>query len=606
MDERFLPHKVIREDRPDGTVLLSSGYPLGPVARNTGEWQRRWAAEAPSRAFLAERSGPGWRTMAYGEALEMTQAIAAALLDRGMGAETPILILSGNGVDHGLLMLAAHYAGVPVVPIAEQYSLIPAARGRLTHVAGLTRPAMVFAADGAAFGDALADPRLDGVEVVVSANPPAGATPFSDLLRGGAADAEAANARVGPETLAKILMTSGSTSDPKGVITTQGMLTTNQTQVGDSFPFVRARPPEIIDWLPWNHCFGGSHNFNLILANGGTLWIDDGKPMKGPLFDRTMENHRLADCTMSFNVPVGHAQMLEVLRADAVLRRRFFDGMDMIFYAGAALPQAIWDGFEELAEAEGGPRPLITSAWGLTETAPSAIEAYEPMPRAGIVGAPLGGLSLKMVPDPDDPGRYEVRIKGPSITPGYYRDPAKTVEAFDEEGYFRSGDAMRFEDPVRAEAGLIFDGRMGEDFKLTTGVWVRAANLRLEALAALAPLAADLVVAGHGRDEVGLLIVPAARAEAELNGAPDGRGALTGPLAEEIARRLAPLADAQRGSSLRIARALVLAEPPSVGDGEITAKGNLNNKKMLARRAALVDRLYDDGDGAVLRIGANG
>lgn len=600
MDDRFLPHKVMREDRADGAILLSSGYPLGPVARSTGEWQRAWAAEAPSRTFLAERSGAGWRKLAYGEALEATRAVAAVLLDRGMGAETPILILSGNGVDHGLLMLGAQYAGVPIVPIAEQYSLIPEARGRLAYIADLVNPAMVFAADGAAFGDALADPCLAAAEKVTAANHPDGATRFADLLKGGASDADAANAKVGPETLAKILMTSGSTSDPKGVITTQGMLTTNQTQVGDSFPFVRARPPEIIDWLPWNHCFGGSHNFNLILANGGTLWIDDGKPMKGPLFDRTVENHRLADCTMSFNVPVGHGQMLEVLRDDAELRRRFFDGMDMIFYAGAALPQAIWDGFEELADAEGGRRPLITSAWGLTETAPSAIEAYEPMPRAGIVGAPLGGLSVKMVPDPDDQGRYEVRIKGPSITPGYYRDPAKTAAAFDDEGYFLTGDAMRFEDPARAEAGLVFDGRMGEDFKLTTGVWVRAANLRLEALAALAPLAADLVVAGHGREEVGLLIVPSPAAG--LAAEPDGAGALTGRLVEEIAKRLAPLAGPERGSSLRIARALVMAEPPSVGEGEITAKGNLNNKKMLARRGALVDRLFDE---AAHRIAAD-
>lgn len=597
----LLPHKVIREARTDGTILLRSAYALGPVARTTGDWLRRWAGEAPGRVFLAERHGAGWREETYGETLEKVRAIGSALLARGLGADTPILILSGNGVDHGLLALGAQYVGVPVVPVAEQYSLVHGAHHRLLQVTELVKPRMVYAADSGLYAEALALDALRGVEAVASRPGAARVTAFADLLRGGAADAEAAQAGVGLDTVGKILMTSGSTSSPKGVLTTQRMMCVNQTQIADALPFLRDRPPRLLDWLPWNHVFGGSHNFNMMLANGGSLYIDDGKPVKG-LFARTVENLGMVTGTLAFNVPVGFSMLLSALRADPALCRRFFADLDLIFYAGASLPAEVWAGLEALARQVTGRVPLMTSSWGLTETAPAAVMQHEGPGGAGIVGVPLPGVEVKLMPGED--GRHEVRLKGPSVMPGYYNDPEKTAAAFDAEGFFITGDAMRFVDPARPEKGLRFDGRISEDFKLLTGTWVRAAALRLDMLACLAPLATDLVIAGQDRDEIGVLVFPDAEelGREGFDVVRDGGALRSGALGAEIARRLGERDRHGLGSATRVARALVLADPPSIAAGEITAKGNLNFRAVLARRADLVARLYDDADPAVIRI----
>lgn len=594
-ERRYLPHRVRREDRDDGAVILRSGHPMGPVDPTVGTWLDRWAEARAETVFLAERSGPGWRALSYAQTREAVRSIAAALLERGLGPDSPIVIISGNSVDHGLLILAAHYIGVPVVPLAEQYALIPAAHAQLRHCVGLVRPRVVFADDGARYGAALGLDVFDGMEKIVSANPDPGMTEFASLLHAhDPAGVDAAAAGVGPDTVAKYLMTSGSTAHPKGVITTHGMMCANQTMIADALTFLRDRPPVILDWLPWNHVFGGSHNFNMMLANGGSLYIDNGKPVKG-LVERTIENLRLQTGTMAFNVPLGFAMVRDALKTDAGLRQRYFEDLDMIFYAGASLPQDVWADLAEMAREVRGDVPLMTSSWGMTETAPACLIVHEPTTRSGIIGVPMTGVDIKLIPEAD--GRYDLRVRGPNVTPGYFEDPAKTAELFDNEGFLISGDAVKFVDPDRPELGLVFDGRMSEDFKLISGTWVRAANLRLELLPLLGGLASDVVVCGADRAEIGLMIFPTpeAREMAEESDGTLWSEALAGALHARLAKR------GEQGSASRVARVLVLAEPPSMGEGEITAKGNLNFRKILSRRADLLDRLYDESNMQVIR-----
>ncbi len=592
------PHAVTREDRSDGSILLTADTPLGDVARSSGVWLDHWAQTTPDAVFLAERSGAGWRKESYASAQQKARAIAGWFLGQGMGADTPVLILSGNGIDHALLTLGAHYVGVPTVPVAEQYTLIPAAHGRLDYVVNLIKPVRVFAADGATFAAGLA---RAGCPAIASTPADTGATPFAELLAHSDAGVDAAFAKVGPDTVAKILLTSGSTSDPKGVLTTQAMMTTNQTQLAQGLPFLRQRPPVIVDWLPWNHVFGGSHNFNMVLSGGGSLYIDDGKPLPA-LFGRTLENLAMVPGTVSFNVPVGFAQLLTALRNAAALREIYFRDLDMIFYAGASLPQETWVGLEELAAQTGRRVPLITSSWGLTETAPAALLQQVPTKGAGIIGVPLPGVTVKLVPDADM--RCDVRVSGPSIMRSYLNNPTKTAEAFDEEGFFITGDAMRFVDAGAPNLGLRFDGRISEDFKLMTGTWVQAANLRLEMLGLLAPYVADIIVTGQGRDQIGVLILPnrAAIDKAGMALDTDDGACICTTLADILRDRLRDKAAKATGSATRVTRALILSEPPDMGEGEVTAKGNINFAKLLARRSALVDRLYDDADLATIAI----
>ncbi len=598
----FRKHSVERENRADGTILLRSTYGLSPAVERTGDWLHQWAQSAPGRVFLAERSGAGWREEDYGSVLEKVRAVGASLLARGMGGETPILIMSGNGVDHGILALAAQYVGVPVVPVAEQYSLVHGAHGRLREVIGLIRPKMAYVVDAEQFGEALGLDALASVEIVASRPGSRNVTAFADLLKGdGSVDVDAAFARVTPDTVGKILMTSGSTSSPKGVLTTHRMMCVNQAQLADALPFLRERPPVIVDWLPWNHVFGGSHNFNMMLANGGSLYVDDGKPVKG-LFERTLENLALKTGTLAFNVPLGFGMLLSALEKDQGLRQRFFEDLDLIFYAGASLPQEVWSGFERMAVEVKGEIPLMTSSWGLTETAPSAMMQQEPAPRSGIVGVPVNGVTVKLIPDEDM--RCEVRVKGPNIMPGYFNDPEKTKAAFDEEGYFITGDAMVFLDPEDPNKGMRFDGRISEDFKLQSGTWVRAAQLKLDMLSRLAPLAADLVITGADRKQIGVMIFPnLAELASEGFELEENSGAYSCRLLQgELHRRLSERAREISGSSTLVSRAIVLSEPPSMPEGEMTAKGNLNIRKVLSRRSALLERLYDDTDPCVVKL----
>lgn len=593
------PHAVDMV-RSGTDLILTSQIPLGDVVDRTADWLHHWAEKTPDNIFLSERSGSGWRELTFKEVLRAVRAIATSLGTRKMGQDTSIVILSGNSVNHALLSLGAQYAGVPTVPLAEQYSIIPEAHGRLIYVLNKVRPRMAFTDDAGLYAAALALPELGGVEIVATKTEgaPGPVTAFSELLEPDAnQNADALLAATGPDTVAKILFTSGSSSDPKGVLTTQRMMCANQAQIASVLPFLKERPPRICDWLPWNHVFGGSHNVNMMLANGGTVVVDDGKPTKKH-FAQTVRSIIERPGTLAFNVPVGFAMLVQEMETNLALRQAYFGDLDMIFYAGASLPQDLWGRLEDMAMEVRGRLPLMMSSWGMTETAPATLMVHEPIGRSGVVGVPLPGTEIKLTPD--DEMRCELRVKGPNIMAGYFDDAQKTTEAFDEDGFLITGDALRFVDATDANRGLAFDGRVSEDFKLLTGTWVQAGKLRLDALDGLRGVVQDVMICGHDRNSIGLFIFP--RPD-QLEDSTVSEGAVINPaLHSQIADRLSEMAKSATGSAKRISRAIVLAEPPSLKDSEITDKGSLNPRKIMTRRADLLERLYDNDDPAVIRV----
>lgn len=595
----LVPHAVNIERRAQD-LLMTSPTACDPVVSNAGVWLDKWADEAPSRVFLAERSNEGWREMGYAEVRDAVHAIASSLVARGMDGSTPIVIMSGNSIDHALLSLAAQYVGIPTVPLAEQYSLITEAHERLVYVLNKIKPAMAFVDNASRYGAAISRPELAGVEIIASRTEgaPGAVTPFNELLRGDAGiDLASVHAKVGPDTLAKVLFTSGSSSEPKGVLTTQRMMCTNQAQMASVLPFLKERPPRIMDWLPWNHVFGGSHNTLMMLAHGGSLYIDNGKPTSSG-FPLTVENIIEKPGTLSFNVPVGFAMLVQEMETNMALRNAYFRDLDMLFYAGASLPQDVWTRLEEMAIEVRGRLPLMISSWGMTETAPATIMVYEPIGRSGVIGLPLPDTEIKLIPDEDM--RCELRVKGPNVMSGYWGDEEKTKAAFDEEGFLITGDAVRFVDVEDPERGLVFDGRVSEDFKLLTGTWVQAGRLRLEVLEQLRGVVQDVVICGHDRGEIGLFVFPKPD---QVHGPTTSKGAVIDPdLQVAIELRLRAMARASSGSAKRIARAIILAEPPSLKDGEITDKGSLNVRKIITRRADILERLYDNQDPALIRV----
>jgi len=579
--------------RPDGSMLVRAEGALEPYPDKLTLCLERWAAEAPDRVFLMQRAPDGgWREVTYARALDTVRRLAQALIDRGLTRERGVAILSGNDVEHALLGLAAQYAGVPYAPVSTAYSLVSTDFGKLRHVLGLATSGLVFAADGERYGPALRAAVPEGVEVVVTRG--GGGTAFADLAATEPTPAvDAAHAAVGPDTVAKLLFTSGSTGMPKGVINTQRMLCANQQMLRQVFAFLADEPPVLVDWLPWNHTFGGNHNFNMVLYNGGTYVIDEGRPVADGVLP-TVANLREIAPTMYLNVPKGYEALVPHLRAEPELRKRFFSRLKALFYAGAGLSPFIWDSLEELAVEACGQRVVFVTSLGSTETAPAALICNRRVEQPGVVGIPAPGVEVKLVPTAE---KLELRLRGPNIMPGYWRQDDLTAKAFDEEGFYRMGDALRFVDPEKPELGFLFDGRISEDFKLATGTWVSVSTLRGAVLRHFAPLVSDVVIAGHDRDDVAMLIVPDVPACRDF--CPDF--ARTLPDAEvlrrpEVRERFQALLDEfarmGTGSSNRVERAVVLEDRPSLDAGEITDKGSLNQRAVLTRRAALVEALY--------------
>ena len=584
------PDISTRSDRA-GAVLLRSAVPLGRYPATVLHSLRAWASSAPDHLLVAER-GPdgGWRGCTYGKAAAAAEAIGQALLERGLGPARPLLILSGNSVGHLLMTLGAMTAGIPVAPASAAYSLQSRDHARIGAIAELIQPGAVFAEDAQQFGPAL--DAIGDVPAIVAAGTRAGASQFDDLRHTTPGPAvQEGFAGLKPDTVVKILFTSGSTGAPKGVLNTHQMLAANQQMMRQVWPFLAAERPVIVDWLPWSHTFGGNHNLNMILTTGGTLYVDAGRPAPA-LFPQTIANLSDVPPTMYFNVPAGYAQLVPALEAYPEFAGRFFSRLQLMFNAAAALPGGLRDRLAELALHTVGRAVPVTGSWGATETGPAVTTAHFDFSDARCIGVPLPGTEVKLVPAE---GAYEIRVRGPQVTPGYYGRPDLTADAFDEDGFYRTGDAVACAEPADPNAGLVFCGRIAEDFKLSTGTFVRVGAVRAALLSAM-PILSDAVLAGENHDQVcALAWLNAAEARALLGEqpAPSGDLIVHDKLRALLAEALA-VHNEGSGSAGRIERMLILAQPADLDAGEITDKGYVNQRTILARRAALVDLLYAD------------
>ncbi|MDN7179507.1 feruloyl-CoA synthase [Caballeronia sp. SEWSISQ10-4 2] len=584
----------------NGSLRVRSTTPLGPYPDRVIDRLFEHAAEAPERTLVARRSPDGqWQHVTYAQGAAAARSIGEALLARGLSAERPVAILSGNSLQHALVALGCMCAGVPYVPVSPAYSLLDKSYAKLRHILSMLTPGLVFVDDGARFAAALREAVPADVEAVVGKTPPADrtSTSFDQLVATMPTDVvERARAATGPDTIVKFLCTSGSTKMPKAVINTNRMWSSNLVMETAAWPFLAEEPPVFVDWLPWHHTFGGNQNFGLTLFHGGSLYIDDGKPTTDGMAV-TLANLREISPTVYFNVPKGWEEIARALERDAGLRATFYHRLRMQFYAGAALEQPVWDRLHASAVAHCGERIVMNTGLGMTETAPSALMIVETEVMAGQIGVPLPGMELKLVPVGDGQSRkLEVRYRGPNVTPGYWRAPEQSTEAFDEDGFFCSGDAVRWLDPKDHDRGFVFDGRVAEDFKLNTGTWVSVGPLRQRVIATGSPYVGDVVVTGHDRHEIGVLIVPNLAACRQLAGAshdappamvyahPDVV-AMFGALVERL------YADGT-GSASRVARGALLDPPPSLVTGEVTDKGSINQRMVLAQRATTVEALY--------------
>ncbi|MGY4475851.1 feruloyl-CoA synthase [Bradyrhizobium sp. USDA 3364] len=588
--------EVTVERRDDGTVYLRPKLKLADFPVRLTDRLYHWAEAEPNRVFMAERAaGGGWRKITYAQLLGAIRRIASALIARGLSADRPIAILSGNSIDHALIALGALYAGIPFCPVSPAYSLVSRDYGKLGFVVKLLTPGLVFVDDADKFADALRANVGPDVEIAASRGTVSGrevtrlaglmATPEDPRL-------DAANAAIGPDTIAKFLLTSGSTGNPKAVINTQRMICANQVMLRETLAFLKDEPPVIVDWLPWNHTFGGNHNVGLTLYNGGSMYLDEGKPMPGGI-EETVRNLREISPTVYFNVPKGYESLLPYLRDDAALRAKFFDRLHAMFFSGAALSPFIWNSLDALAVQEKGYRVPMLTGLGATETSPFFMSVRPDTSRSGHVGLPVSGNDAKLVPNN---GKLEVRAKGPNVTPGYWRQPELTAKAFDEEGFYKFGDALKPANPGDLDAGFDFDGRIAEDFKLASGTWVSVGPLRARFVGTCAPLVRDVVIAGINRDELAAIVIldlDGCRLINPALAAGDIAAAANDPMVRAAFReRFARVLASATGSSNRIARAILLDTPLSIDRGEVTDKGSINQRAVLEHRADIIETLY--------------
>lgn len=589
-------------DGATGVHYLVADQALAPYPERLTDRLVHWAQERPQQTLFARRmknpdgSSGDWQHISFAQALDAARRIGQALLDRGLSADRPVLVLSENDLEHALLALGCMVAGIPWCPTSPAYSLISQDFDKLKHVVKTLTPGLVFASDANRYARAMLATLGDDVELVCTEGSVPGreTTSFASLLATEATAAvDAAMAATGPDTIVKFLFTSGSTKMPKAVINTQRMWCANQQQMTQSMPVLTEGELVLIDWLPWNHTFGGNHNFGMVIFNGGTMYIDDGKPTPA-LIGETLRNLREIAPTVYFNVPTGFEAIANAMKTDDQLRRTLLSRVRMFFYAGAALAQPVWDSLFESAEREVGQRIVMTSGLGMTESGPFGLFVTSPNVKAGDLGLPTPGLELKLV---DMQGKTEVRYRGPNITPGYWRMPEETADAFDEEGFFKTGDALKWIDETDVHQGLKFDGRIAEDFKLATGTFVSVGPLRGKIIAAGAPYIQDVVLTGLNMKEVGAMVfpTPAVRqlaglpADASMHDVLDAPGVIAHfqTVIDELARTAT-------GSANRIARLCLLADPPTIDRGEITDKGSINQRAVLAHRADTVAKLHAD------------
>ena len=596
------------ERRDDGTVVLRCPEPLASVPESIIEMLRDHAAAHPERDFLCERDrSGGWRRVTYADVLKAANAIGQALLDGGHSAARPVAILSDNSINHSFVMFGAMTVGVPVMPVSPAYSLMSQDHEKLKIVIGHTDPSVIFVDNPAPFAAALGAIDMARRTLVVGTmdgvmdGAPDGAVALSDWMAvapGPAVDDAAAAITL--DTIGKILLTSGSTGLPKGVLNSHRMMVSNQVSLAQACSFLCDEPPVFMDWLPWNHTFGGNFNLNMVLHNGGTMYIDEGRPVPGRI-ESTITNLKEISPTLYLNVPRGFDLLLPLLEADDEARDGLFRNLQILFFAGAALPRNVWERLDKLAIAVKGERVPITTSLGSTETAPAATFMNWYPKSAANIGVPLPGNELKLVPNGD---KLEIRIRGPIITPGYYKQDDLTAKAFDEEGFFRIGDAGKLEDDDNPAEGVVFDGRVAENFKLLSGTWVHAGQLRLQAIAAVSPVIQDAVVTGQDRNEVGMLAfisLDGCKSLAGTDLTPDEL-AVHPAVQERLRTGLAAHNRDNPGNSTRIKRVLLMTEPPQIDAGEITDKGYINQRAVLTRRANIVDRLYTGADGGIVVI----
>jgi len=578
----FWSPEFSEEHREDGSILMWQKGALSPYLPTLADYLDKWADATPAQTWIARRkSGGDWEAISYEAARSKAKAIGGALLAMGLGPDRPLLILSENSLEHALLGAACFYTGIPYAPLSPAYSLVSKDHGKLKDIAATLNPGALYADDYTAFAPAFTAIAAEGRAVIARDNPAQGAVSFDDLLSGDPTLAEAARAELRGETVVKYLFTSGSTGAPKAVINTNTMICAMQAMVRDCYRFLEKSPPVVLDWAPWNHTAAGNKVSYLVLTNGGTYYIDDGRPVPGK-FDETLGNLREISCTWYFNVPLGWDMLVDALRDDVALAETFFSKLGMMFYAGAGMAQHTWDALRELSVRTTGREVLLATGLGATETAPFALACTDFQEKAGNVGVPSKGLIMKLVPTG---GKMELRLKGPTITPGYYGDPAKTAAAFDEEGYYCMGDALRPADPDDFSKGFFFDGRVAENFKLNTGTWVAVGAVRAALVDAMGGLVRDAVIVGENEAQLGALLLLSDKAQA----LPEGERI------RALTDALVAASKAATGSASRVKRAVILPRAPSFELGEVTEKGSLNQRAMRSNHEDLTARLYAGG-----------